>query len=414
MENAGNNVGPPSECSYSRAPGMLVTTLVVTIFASVVTFLRLGVRIWVVRKVGLDDYTIVAATLGIIIGCGLVIVQIHYGFGKHKACLSEWHYIEFQKYSYGEWIQTFQTLMFNKLSICFFLLRIPVETRYIRPIQGTVIGLIVSNIALTLVWIFQCNPIAGAWNTNVPAKCFTYAQLQRIIISQAIISIISDFMLALFPIVLLWKVQISLRIKAGLCFLMALGLITAAFCIVRTVLNYQNVNQDGTWESVPNWYFRSWEVCIGIVAASIPALRPGYRVLSSTLHSYASARGSSRRTGSGDSGQKALAVEKPNAGGKNVDELEDKIHLAQELVQPGVKPDEDGMREARHRAKVETEKRRVVREGDDGFAMEGLRGDLGAGEGQILKTTWFDVEGGRSGSESSAERDLERGQRNFI
>lgn len=114
--------------------------------------------------------------------------------------------------------------MFNKISICLFLLRIPVEKIFIRPIQGTIVALIVSNVVLTLLWIFQCNPIAGAWDKQVPATCLTNAQLQRIIISQALISIISDFMLALFPIVLLWNVQIPLRIKAGLCSLMALGL----------------------------------------------------------------------------------------------------------------------------------------------------------------------------------------------
>ena len=133
-------------------------------------------------------------------------------------------YIEFMKYSYGERIQTFQTLMFNKLSICFFLLRIPVEKHLIRPIQGAVIFLIITNIVLTLLWIFQCNPIARSWNKDTPSKCFTDAQLQRIIISQALISIISDFTLALFPIALLCKVQIAPRIKAGLCSLMALGL----------------------------------------------------------------------------------------------------------------------------------------------------------------------------------------------
>ena len=40
----------------------------------------------------------------------------------------------------------------------------------------------------------------------------------------AVISIISDFVLAIFPIFILWKVQISTRIKAGLCGLMSLGL----------------------------------------------------------------------------------------------------------------------------------------------------------------------------------------------
>ena len=98
---------------------------------------------------------------------------------------------------------------------------------FIRPIQAAIVALIVSNIVLTLLWIFQCNPIASAWNKNTPGTCFTDAQLQRIIISQALISIISDVMLAIFPIVLLWKVQIALRIKVGLCALMGLGLMYA-------------------------------------------------------------------------------------------------------------------------------------------------------------------------------------------
>lgn len=73
------------------------------------------------------------------------------------------------------------------------------------------------------------------------------------------------------------------------------GLITAACSIVRTVLNGQNVDQDTTWASIDNWYWRSWEVCIGIIAALIPTLRPGYRCLVSTISTYRSRR-SSRKT----------------------------------------------------------------------------------------------------------------------
>ena len=214
----------PLNGDENRQDGILATAFVVAVSASIVIALRFLTRIWTVRNVGIDDYTILCATLGIIVGCGLVVVQVHYGLGRHRYYLTEWQYIEATKYSYGEWIQTFQTLMFNKLSICFFLLRIPVKKLFIRPIQGMIVFLIVTNIVLTLLWIFQCNPIAGAWNKQTPSKCFTDAQLQRIIISQALVSIISDFALALFPVALLWKVQISLRNKAGLCSLMALGL----------------------------------------------------------------------------------------------------------------------------------------------------------------------------------------------
>lgn len=215
---------PSPNGDENRQGGILITVFILTTVASIVVALRLVTRICIVRNIGADDYTMLCAISGAIIGCALVVVQVHYGYGRHQYYLTEWQYIEFSKYAYGEWIQTFQTLMFTKLSICFFLLRIPVEKHFVRPIQLAIVFLIVTNIVLTLLWIFQCNPIAGAWNENIPSKCFTDAQLLRIIISQAIISILSDFALALFPIALLWKVQIYPRVKFGLCALMALGL----------------------------------------------------------------------------------------------------------------------------------------------------------------------------------------------
>lgn len=202
---------------------ILAICIVDTTLAIIIVALRMITRVGLARKLGWDDWTIVGAVAGHIVGLGIVAVEVHYGFGRHRTYLTEWEYTEFLKFSYGEWIQTFQTLMFTKLSICFLLLRIPVQTYFLRPLQGAIVFLIVTNIVLTFLWIFQCNPIRGAWNKQTPASCFTNAQLLRIIISQAIISIISDVVLALSPLVILWRVQIEWRIKAGLCVLMGLG-----------------------------------------------------------------------------------------------------------------------------------------------------------------------------------------------
>lgn len=93
--------------------------------------------------------------------------------------------------------------MLTEVSICLLLLRISPNKRIIRPIQSLVFFLVVSNIVLSLLWILQCIPVDGAWDTN---------KQKRIIISQAIrpgllcctkpygvISIISDFILAALP-----------------------------------------------------------------------------------------------------------------------------------------------------------------------------------------------------------------------
>ncbi|MCJ1390204.1 hypothetical protein MMC18_003062 [Xylographa bjoerkii] len=269
--------GPPPGGDQDVSGGLLATTILVTVLATVVVSLRMLTKIWIVKRVGWDDWTILLAFLGHPIGCALVITQIAYGFGRHKYYLTDHQFLEFEKYAYGEWLQTFATLMFTKVSICLFLLRIPVSKVFIRPLQAMVVILVVSNLILSLLWIFQCLPdLAEAWNTELPGYCLDKSQLEQIILSQAIISIISDFVLSAFPILILRKVQISFRSKVGLCSLMGLGVITGSFSIVRTVLNWQTETDDPTWLSIPCWYWRTWEVFFGIVAASLPTLRPGY------------------------------------------------------------------------------------------------------------------------------------------
>ncbi|KAL8868803.1 MAG: hypothetical protein Q9174_004741 [Haloplaca sp. 1 TL-2023] len=392
----------PPNGDENRQGGITITAYLVTVLASIIVALRMATRIWIVRNVGWDDYTILFATIGIIIGCPLVIVQVHYGFGRHRFYLSENEFSQFTKYAYLEWIQTFQTLMFTKLSICFLLLRIPVEKHLIRPIQGAIVILIVTNIILSLVWILQCSPVEAAWDKDILATCFTDAQLQRIIISQAIISTISDVALALFPIVLLWKVQIAIRVKAGLCVLMSLGLITAACCIVRTVGNYQNVNSDTTWTSVNNWHWRSWEVSIGIIAACIPPLRPGYKACTTGINSYLTHRPRLR------SSSKGL-----------VDSEKSPKSALANFFHRGHGSHESGLEAAAHAVDVEASRVQAHGAGDDDFAMQNIHGDKQTMGHGIQKTTRIDVEGEndsipRSQPGLSAEEELGERARYFV
>jgi len=113
--------------------------------------------------------------------------EVHEGYGRHQYYLNDHQIREFKKYGYGEWIQTFFTLMFTKISICLLLLRISPNKKIIRPIQGIIAFLVVSNVVLSLLYILQCIPVDAAWDAErkKTAKCFSDGQVQRIIISQA-------------------------------------------------------------------------------------------------------------------------------------------------------------------------------------------------------------------------------------
>ena len=195
------------------------------------------------------DTTLIYSETGNLIGMGLDFVEIHYGYGRPDHYLTPWQIIEYRKYTFGEWIQTFATLMWTKISICLFLMRIPATKALIRPLQGAVIFLVLSNVILTILWIVQCRPVAKAWHDDIQGSCFSKGQQERIIISQAsnvtissskvnpvlwvtilaklniVISAVSDFVFSSYPILILWKVQMKLKTKIALCCLMGVGVL---------------------------------------------------------------------------------------------------------------------------------------------------------------------------------------------
>lgn len=198
-----NNSPPPAPGEDNKQPGIIATTIIVTVVADIFVGLRLIVRKWITKSIGWDDWTIIAAAvrahslsllalipapqkLGITIGCALVVVEVHYGFGRHKTDLTHQQYSDFTRYSYGEWIQTFATLMFTKVSICLFLLRIVIGKAFIRSLQVLIGALVLSNIILTILWIVQCRPVWLSWvNPETSGSCFTQLTLQKIILAQA-------------------------------------------------------------------------------------------------------------------------------------------------------------------------------------------------------------------------------------
>jgi hypothetical protein len=186
------------------------------------------------------QWTILFALLGTIIGAGLDFPEFELGYGRHRYYINDEAYAKFAYYSYGEWIQTFATLMWTKVSICLFLLHIPVTKALRRPLQAAIVILIVSNLVLTLMYILQCLPVNAVWNPKVQGKCFEPNMVVNIMFAQggklslcptcectthslSVISAISDFTLAGFPILIIYRLNMSRRTKVGLCMLMGLG-----------------------------------------------------------------------------------------------------------------------------------------------------------------------------------------------
>ena len=172
---------------------------------------------------------------------------------------------------------------------------------------------------------------------------------------------------------------------------------TAACCIVRTVLNWQNVNSDPTWESVDNWYWRDLVVFIGIVTACIPALRPGYKTVAAGIKTYLSHRSSHKH--------RAL-VDSSESYQKHPDQEANAPRVARALA-----PHDPALAVAAQAVSAETDRAQEYGAGEEGFAMKSLPGDMKTGDQGIKKTTTIDVSGrSAQGSQGSLGLgDVERG-----
>ncbi|KAL9583140.1 MAG: hypothetical protein Q9203_005204, partial [Teloschistes exilis] len=150
----------------------------------------------------------------------------------------------FQIIGWLDWMQTFITIMFTKISICLFLKRIKND----RTNRVFMYSLIAVNVLVTAV------------------ICFLFLAF----------SVLSDLILATMPFFFLRNIQISLRTKILLCVLMGAGYITAGCSLVRTVLSDRVLNPDLTWAILTNAAWRATEVNLGIICANAPIARPLY------------------------------------------------------------------------------------------------------------------------------------------
>lgn len=166
-----------------------------------------------------------------------------------------------------------------KISIAFFLRRFVTGKAYQRFLLGTIAFLVAFTISCAGTLLFNCGSHVNAnWNFALRSQsnvhCFSNATFTNIGIFNSSINIATDVLFALLPVPVVWKLQANLRTKVTLCFVLSLGLFACAASIVKTVKQAHALED-------PDWTFRDsffmWnniEFTVGILAASLPALRP--------------------------------------------------------------------------------------------------------------------------------------------
>ncbi|KAG6002066.1 hypothetical protein E4U21_003468 [Claviceps maximensis] len=146
-------------------------------------------------------------------------------------------------------------MMFVKLSIGFFLLRIATQKSYIWIIRIVLVIITFWSVGLFTWDIFQCTPIQKQWDYRIPDG--TCAGAEDVLTAAYAIS-------ALIPIPMLWKVKMTTQAKVTVIMILSLGIFFASPDQVRPT-------DASIWSLV--------EVGVAITASSLATIRPLLRTL---------------------------------------------------------------------------------------------------------------------------------------
>ncbi|TGO11086.1 hypothetical protein BTUL_0117g00010 [Botrytis tulipae] len=220
---------PPADGDQGHGTRMLI--VIVTTFTVVVVIfcLRLSVRLFVVRSMGWDDYSIIAATAAATVCNAFNINYIHSGGGRHSYYLGIQGEINASKWSTLAQLPFIIATTFTKVSICFMIVRITNSKRLVRFMWVMIGALIVINLMGFIVVAARCTPFEAGWNYyTIQGKCWPHKVLEVQSYIQGVFSIVTDFTCTMLSIIVLWNIQISVQQKIAICGLVAMGLLVTA------------------------------------------------------------------------------------------------------------------------------------------------------------------------------------------
>jgi hypothetical protein len=297
------------------------------VISSVILATRLYVRLWMIRKPGLDDVFAVLAWGTLTTLSALEIVETFHGTGRQMILVEPQDLAKFFSI-----LPTMQLLYLAstglvRLSIATFLPRLNKEASFKRLVWVLEAAISIVTIVCFSVLLFECRPVRDLWNKSAPgAKCLPLAQQAILWYTHASFGILFDCMLLGLPIWVLYSKMMfnATTIKVMLVF--TVGIFSAITGIIRlsTVIRI-DMTKNTTFNITFASFWTDLEGHTGLWVACFPALHPLLRLISyklglrSKLRST-SPRGPSNTNGYGKNSYGRYSYSKgTKVGGKSTD-----------------------------------------------------------------------------------------------
>ncbi|EED22469.1 integral membrane protein, putative [Talaromyces stipitatus ATCC 10500] len=277
----GSNAMTPNPTVNNVNP-IAVKQIIASVVLPVLAVIATGMRFWARRIIrvtpSVEDWLIV---VGLIWTIGYAVVNILLvtigGVGWSSTVLVESEQlnrvtIELKLTLAGQVVYAL-ALGCIKASICLQLIRLFWIDKLFRYLGFVLLALSIGWALQTmLIGFLICRPISHNWNTNSPGTC---GDLHAAYISVGIVDAVTDGLIFLLPIPKIGSLQLPNRTKLATSAIFALGLLTIASGIVRTVqVAHLQFDPNDTGAEVDLCVWSVVEPSVGIIVACMIVMRP--------------------------------------------------------------------------------------------------------------------------------------------
>ncbi|PNS21557.1 hypothetical protein CAC42_916 [Sphaceloma murrayae] len=283
----------PSQAFGGRGPILMGVGWFESILGIILCLLRLYGASQKAGHIRWDFLWVALATLFAIASHACFTVSILHGMGNHVKRLT---FAQVFQALHWTWISIFIgiiAVVFAKWAIIALILQVqgPNAKRrryFLWGLGAWIAACAIIQICLSLT---QCEPMEKLWNPTVEGICPRSVHAGNWSYFQGAIAVASDFVLALWPISIVWNLQTTFKVKLGFCALMAGGILPAVASIVRTILlPGLFTSTDITWDFGGFMVWSATELWAVIILGSIPPLRPLFLRFFSKVHTTVSSK----------------------------------------------------------------------------------------------------------------------------
>ncbi|TVY34859.1 hypothetical protein LSUB1_G005407 [Lachnellula subtilissima] len=242
--------------------------------------LRVYVKSFLSKSWGADDYLLIISLMLFTSYTACSLSGIKHGTGKHTFDISPQ---DIPKALFFWWLCELLytiTLVFVRLSIAVFLLRICVKTVHKIIIYAALAMMLAYSTFYFFLIIFQCSPVSFFWGQyeGLDGACINPAIVPDASVTHSVVNFTADWILGLLPIALIWNLHMNTRTKTSVAAILSLGLLAGIAAMIRIpYIKVLGLTQDFLFNTIDIAIWSTVEPGLGIIAASAATLRPLFR-----------------------------------------------------------------------------------------------------------------------------------------